>query len=190
MSGTAASRDTPAVVKDRQFALRMIPYGVFVATAVHPGRREAAGVTVHWVTQTAFEPCMLAVSMPASHPALGLIRETQRFALHMLGKEDKSVALSFGRDPSLVRVPFEGAMEAGTARLGGYPCSWGRHGTLLLSHGVAVVECAMRAVLEAGDHFPVIGEVLATHVRLPKQKRPEDMQLHLRELGETIFHGG
>ncbi len=168
----------------------MIPYGVFVLTAIHPGNLEAAAITVHWVTQTAFEPCMIAVSVPATHPALAILRATSRFALHMLGKDDRELALRFGRPSGTPAPQLKGAINRGTATLGGHPCSWGRHATLLLASGVAVLECETRAVLEAGDHFPVIGQVIDTHVRLPKHAHPGEMMLHLREMGETMFHAG
>jgi flavin reductase (DIM6/NTAB) family NADH-FMN oxidoreductase RutF len=48
----------------------------------------------------------------------------------------------------------------------------------------------MRAILEAGDHFPVIAEVIDAHVRLPQTERPDAMALQLSEMGETIFCGG
>ena len=74
--------------EDRKFALRMIPYGVHVVTAIHPGTLEAAAVTSHWLTQTSFSPCLIAVSLPPEHAVLKLIRETSRFAINMLGKGD------------------------------------------------------------------------------------------------------
>jgi flavin reductase (DIM6/NTAB) family NADH-FMN oxidoreductase RutF len=174
---------------DRTFALRMIPYGVFVATAIEPNTQEAAGVTVHWVTQTSFAPPMLAMAVEKSHPVLSLIRRTGRFALHMLGKDDKAEAITFARNAPATRT-LRGSLPDGTASLAGYQASWGRRGTLLLHAAVAVLECDMRAVLEAGDHFPVIAEVMETHVRLPQHARPDEMILHMRELGPRYFHGG
>jgi len=163
----------------------MIPYGVFVITAIDPETMRAAAATVHWVTQTSFAPCMIAVSVQADHHVLPLIRATDRFALHMLGKEDVAEAFTFRRPAGL-----QGSLQNGTATIGGWGAAWGRHATLILHNAVAVLECHMRAILEAGDHFPVIGEVIDEHVRLPAQARPDDMMLLLRELGPTIFYGG
>jgi flavin reductase (DIM6/NTAB) family NADH-FMN oxidoreductase RutF len=174
---------------DRSFALRMIPYGVFVATAIDPENQQAAAVTVHWVTQTSFAPPMLAMAVEKSHPVLGLIQRTGRFALHMLGKDDKAEALTFARNTLSTRV-LRGSLPDGTASIGGYTASWGRRGTLLLHAAIAVLECEMRAILEAGDHHPVIAEVVETHVRLPQHARPDEMILHMRELGPRYFHGG
>jgi flavin reductase (DIM6/NTAB) family NADH-FMN oxidoreductase RutF len=171
--------------EDRKFALRMIPYGVFVATAIDPRTLEAAAATVHWVTQTSFTPCLLAVSIKADTKLLALIRATNRFAIHMLGKEDHAEAFTFYRPSALT-----GVLNEGTAALGGWGAGWGRHGTLLLHNAVAAVECRMLAVLEAGDHFPVIGEVIDVHVRLPQDGRPDEMVLQQRELGASIFYGG
>jgi flavin reductase (DIM6/NTAB) family NADH-FMN oxidoreductase RutF len=163
----------------------MIPYGVFVITAVNPSTLEAAATTVHWVTQTSFSPCLIAVSVPAHHEVLKLVRATNRFALHMLGKDDAAEAFSFRRPAQL-----QGSLQDGTATIGGWGVAWGRHATLVLHNAVAVLECHMRAILEAGDHFPIIGEVIDEHVRLPPAGRPDDMMLHIRELGPTIFYGG
>jgi 3-hydroxy-9,10-secoandrosta-1,3,5(10)-triene-9,17-dione monooxygenase reductase component len=137
------------------------------------------------VTQTSFEPCMLVASLKADHPVLAIIRATNRFAINMLGKEDRGEAFAFARPTTLT-----GSLQDGTARMGGFGVMWGRHGTLLLMAAVSVLECEMRAILEAGDHYPVIAEVIDVHVRIPQDGRPDEMVLHQRELGATRFYGG
>lgn len=171
--------------EDRKLALRMIPYGVFVATAIDPSTGEAAALTVHWVTQTSFEPCLIMASLQADHSLLRLIRATNRFAINMLGKEDREEAFAFSRPSALT-----GSLQDGTAAMAGFGVMWGRHATLLLLRAVAVLECETRAVLAAGDHHPVIAEVIDVHVRIPQDGRPDDMVLHQRELGRTRFYGG
>jgi flavin reductase (DIM6/NTAB) family NADH-FMN oxidoreductase RutF len=171
--------------KDKKFALRMIPYGVFVVTAINPATGAAAAATVHWLTQTSFAPCLLAVAIRADHPVLTLIRQTNRFALNMLGKDDAAEAHTFYRPAMLT-----GSLHDGTAKIGGWGAGWGRHSTMLLQNAVSVLECTVHAMMEAGDHFPVIAEPIDAHVRLPPAGRPDGMVLHLSELGETIFYGG
>jgi flavin reductase (DIM6/NTAB) family NADH-FMN oxidoreductase RutF len=164
---------------DRSFALRMIPYGVHVVTALAPdGTIEAA--TVHWVTQTSFVPPVVAVALPAGGYAYDAIRATNRFALHMLGRDDAPEAHSF---------QSRRAIREGES-LSGWRFSRARSGLPLLDNAVAVLECELRAVLEFGDHHPMIAEVVDAHVRLPEQERPDRMMLHLRELGEKVFYGG
>lgn len=170
---------------DRSFALRMIPYGVYVVTAVDPATMEVAGAVVHWVTQTSFSPPLLAVCLPAAHPAMALVRRTRRFALNCLGKDDAAEALCFRRP-----VALTGTLEAGDAQLGGWPVAWGRHGTLLLGAAVAVLECHVEGMMEAGDHHPLFVTILDAHRRLPPAGRPDSMLLRLEDMGETIFYGG
>jgi flavin reductase (DIM6/NTAB) family NADH-FMN oxidoreductase RutF len=170
---------------DKRFALRMIPYGVFVVTAINPATMDAAGVTIHWLTQTSFSPCLLAACVKSDHPVINIVRQTNRFAINMLGKEDAGEAFTFAR-PSILT----GNLNTDTARLGGWGVSWGRRGNMLLQNAVACLECDLRAMMEAGDHYPLIAEVVDAHVRLPPDGRPDDMSLRMSELGQTIFYGG
>jgi len=170
---------------DRALALRMIPYGVYVLTTIDPSTHETACCTLHWLTQTSFSPPLIAAAVPAGHRALAIMRATNRFAINILGKDDKGEAFTFIRPAKL-----EGSLTDSTATLGGWGVMWGRHATLLLLNAVGVLECDMRAILEAGDHYPVIAEVIDAQLRIPVAGRPDSMSLHLSDLGETIFYGG
>ena len=168
------------VPNKRRFVLRMIPYGVYVVTARDPAGAPVAA-TAHWVTQTSFEPALLMVALPKDGLVYQAIRASNRFALHMLGRDDAAEALAF-RDRAAVQ---EGQTLSG----------WGytnapATGLPLLHDAPGVVECVVRAVIEFGDHHPLIAEVAETHLRLPPQDRPDEMMLHLRELGKTAFYGG
>jgi flavin reductase (DIM6/NTAB) family NADH-FMN oxidoreductase RutF len=165
--------------EDRRFALRMIPYGVHVVTAVDASGAVAAA-TVHWVTQTSFEPPLLAMALPPELAVYAAIRSTQAFALHMLGREDAAEALTFQ----------DGVADMADGLLSGWGVSRARSGLPLLHNAVAVVECGVLAVLEYGDHHMIVAQVIESHVRLPPLDRPDQMILHLRDLGETIFYGG
>jgi hypothetical protein len=110
--------------------------GVHVVTAVHPATLEAAAVTSHWLTQTSFSPCLIAVSLPADHAVLRLIRETSRFAINMLGKDDAAEAFTFRRPTRM-----QGSLHEGNATIGGWGVMWGHHATMLLLNAVTVLEC-------------------------------------------------
>ncbi len=160
--------------------LRMIPYGVHVVTSL--GERGApVAATAHWVTQTSFEPALVMVALPSDGLAYAAIRATNRFALHMLGKDDAGEAFAFQTRPAV--------LEGQT--LSGWGFTPSRHtGLPLLHDAVGVLECGVRAVIEYGDHHPFIAEVTDTHLRLPQHDRPDQMILHLAEMGRTIFYGG
>jgi flavin reductase (DIM6/NTAB) family NADH-FMN oxidoreductase RutF len=166
--------------EDRRFALRMIPYGVHIVTAITPDG-EPVAATTHWVMQTSFKPRLVAVALPADGAAYAAIRATNHFALHMLGRDDAAEAHAFQSRPAIL----EGKTLSG---LGFTPSKF--TGLPLLNDAVAVLELAVRGVMEYGDHHPILAEVIEAHVRLPEQERPDRMMLHLHELGETIFYGG
>ncbi|MBT3809500.1 MAG: flavin reductase family protein, partial [Rhodospirillaceae bacterium] len=78
----------------KKTALRMIPYGIYVATAKNAAG-EIAAATVNLVTQTSFDPPLVVVAVKADSGALTLIDETRHFALNFLGKGQQGVAFAF-----------------------------------------------------------------------------------------------
>jgi flavin reductase (DIM6/NTAB) family NADH-FMN oxidoreductase RutF len=165
--------------RTKKFALRMIPYGVHVLTSVDAGGAPVAA-TLHWVMQTSVAPPLVTVALRPDSAIYAAVRQSCRFALHMLGKDDAAEAFAFQTRPAIV--------EGNTLSGWGYKVS--DTGLPLLHDAPAVLECTLRGVLEYGDHHPVIGEVTQAFLRLPEQDRPDKMILHLREMGETIFYGG
>ncbi len=163
----------------KKFILRMIPYGVHVLSAVDANGRPMLW-TAHWVMQTSFEPALLTVAVPAESAIYAAIRATNRFALHMLGKEDAAEGFAFQTRPA--------TLEGNT--LSGWGFAWSKTGLPLLHDAPGVLECTVRGVMEFGDHYPIMAEVTEAHLRLPEQDRPDKMILHLSEMGETIFYGG
>src|SRR5438552_12441841 len=78
----------------KKTALRMIPYGIYVLTA-DDGKGNVAAATVNWVTQTAFAPPLVVVGVKTDSGAYGIVKNTKRFVLNMLGKEHKWLAFTF-----------------------------------------------------------------------------------------------
>jgi flavin reductase (DIM6/NTAB) family NADH-FMN oxidoreductase RutF len=166
--------------RHKRFALRMIPYGVHVVTTLDAGGAPVAATT-HWVTQTSFEPALVTVALPVGAPIYAAARASNFMALHMLGRDDAAEALAFVSRPTVVEGNKLSGWGFKPSRFTGLP---------LLNDAPAVLELSVRAVIEFGDHHPFICEVAEAHVRLPEQERPDEMVLHLWELGETIFYGG
>ena len=69
----------------KKTALRMIPYGIYVMTAKTDAGHVGAG-TVNWVTQTSFDPALVAIGVKADSGLYEAIKESREFALNMLGK--------------------------------------------------------------------------------------------------------
>jgi len=59
----------------KKTALRMIPYGIYVLTA-DDGKGSLAAATVNWVTQTAFEPPLVAVGVKTDSGAYAILKSS------------------------------------------------------------------------------------------------------------------
>jgi flavin reductase (DIM6/NTAB) family NADH-FMN oxidoreductase RutF len=162
----------------KKTALRMIPYGIYVLTA-DDGKGNIAAATVNWVTQSAFTPPLVVVGVKVDSGAYHVVKAAGRFALNMLGKDQKGLAFAF----------FKPA-EVKDGKLGGQAYRKGETGAPILSDAPAAVECRVTAIVEQGDHHIVVGEVVEAHVMKPPAGRPDDAILAMKDLGENVFYGG
>jgi len=161
----------------KKTALRMIPYGIYVMTAETDD--EIAAATVNWVTQTSFEPPLVAVGVKVDSGAYAVGRAAGHFALNILGKGQQGAAFGF----------FKPAEKEGNT-ISGEPYRSGISGAPLLDNAAANVECKLVEVVERGDHHIFIGEVVEAHLASPPQGRPDEAILEMKELGDNVFYGG
>ena len=162
----------------RKTTLRMIPYGLYVLTAAHADGRVAAG-TVNWVTQASFEPPLVAVGVKADSHAHALIRDTNAFALNVLGKGQQALAYTF----------FKLAERQGQT-ISGEPFRPGTTGAPILTNAPAFIECTLEATVEKGDHSLFVGRVVEVGLAKALEGRADDATLWLKDLGEKVFYGG
>jgi flavin reductase (DIM6/NTAB) family NADH-FMN oxidoreductase RutF len=162
----------------KKIVLRMIPYGIYVLTA-DDGKGGVGAATVNWVTQTSFNPPLVALGVKADSAALAVLKSAGGFALNMLGKDGKALAFTFFRPA---------ALEEG--KLSGQPFQRGASGAPLLDAAIGAVECKVAAIVEQGDHHVVVGEVIEAHLREHPAGRPDAAILEMKDLGDTVFYGG
>jgi len=162
----------------KKAALRMIPYGIYVLTA-DDGKGNVAAATVNWVTQTAFAPPLVVVGVKTDSGAYQVIKSAQKFALNMLGKDQKGLAFTFFK-PAAVS----------DGKLSGQPYRKGMTGAPLLDVAPGAVECKVTSIVEQGDHHIVVGEVIEAHLNRPLNGRPDANILEMKELGDNVFYGG
>lgn len=142
--------------------LRLFTYGLYVLTAAH-GDEVSAG-TVNWVSQASFEPPLLMVAVKKDSHAHGLIDASQKFALNVLGTDQKSVAQDF----------FRPTQQQGQS-LNGHPFAvGGQTGAPLLTELPAWVECRVTDTVARGDHTVYVAEVIEVGVNQP-ESQPLDM---------------
>lgn len=161
----------------KKTALRMIPYGIYILTA--RSGNDVAAATVNWVTQTSFEPPLVAVAIKSDSGAYALVRKTQTFALNMLGKGQAPVGFTF----------FKPAQLDGD-KISGEPFSAGANGSPILSNAIASVECKVTSIVEQGDHHIFVAQVTNANVAKQPEARADDAILWMKDLGEKVFYGG
>ena len=79
---------------ERKTALRMIPYGIYVMTALGADNAPA-GATVNWVTQTSFSPPLVAIGVKADSGVYAAATASGQFVLNVLGKGQQATAFAF-----------------------------------------------------------------------------------------------
>ena len=164
--------------KDKQTALRMIPYGLYVLTGQTADGRVAAA-TVNWVTQVSFDPPLVVVGVKVGSGPHEVIKAAGAFALNVLGKSQQAAAYTF----------FKPVTPDGQT-LGGEPFRAGSTGAPILERAPGYVECSLIETVEKGDHSVFVGEVVDAGVAATPTGRPDEITLALRDLGENVYYGG
>lgn len=162
----------------KKTALRMIPYGLYVLAAETKDGKVAAA-TVNWVTQTSFEPPLVAVGVKVDSAAHTVIKESGAFSLNVLGKDQQSTAFAFFK-----------SVERDGDTIGGERFRVGKTGSPILISAPAFVECTLVGTVEEGDHSLFVGKVVHAAVQSEPRGRPDETTLWLKDLGEKIFYGG
>lgn len=162
----------------KKTALRMIPYGIYVMTAKTADGGIAAA-TVNWVTQTAFNPPLIAVGVKADSGTYAAVKTSKQFVLNVLGKGQQGPAFTFFKPAQL---------ENG--KLSGEPFRDASNGAPILENAPAALECKVAEIVTLGDHHVVVAEVTEAHLHRPPEGRPDEAVLEMKDLGPKVFYGG
>ena len=154
---------------DRKKVLRLLTYGLYVATSRNA--EGYAGGTINWLSQSSFDRPLVMVAIQKDSTLHEVITTSRIFAIHILGKSQRDLAVSF----------FKGAALDGET-LNGYRFEPGVTGAPLLLDPPAWFECRVVDEVRRGDHTIFVGEVVAVGVRR------EEEPLTLREAG--FSYGG
>ncbi len=162
----------------KKTVLRMIPYGIYVLTA-DDGHGNIAAATVNWVTQTAFGPPLVVVGVKTDSGAYKVLKSAGKFALNMLGKDQKGLAFTFFRPA-----------DVSDGKISGQAYRKGDNGAPILSDAPGALECEVTTIVEQGDHHIVVAEVTEAHLMKPPAGRPDAAILEMKDLGDNVFYGG
>lgn len=128
-------------------ALSRYPTGVTVVTCRGPDG--PVGITANSFASVSLDPPLILWSPARSSRRAAVFLAAERFAVHVMGAEQRSVADGFTREADA----FEGL-------------DWrAEGGTPLIAGCLARLVCATHAVHEAGDHHLVLGRVVRAEER-------------------------
>lgn len=147
--GIAAAMDVAA----KKHALRLIPYGLFLAGSRHADGHTSVSL-LSWFTQTSFDPPLVAVGMHKEGEALKGLRETGVLSINILGAPQKELVKPFFKHV-VVADGKAGPLEVRIGAATGCP---------LLPALPASLELKLRQLVELGDHATAILEVVDAHV--------------------------
>jgi flavin reductase (DIM6/NTAB) family NADH-FMN oxidoreductase RutF len=157
--------------QQKKVALRAITYGLYVLTARDGDQFAAAGV--NWLTQTSFDPPLVAVAVKTDNDSHGIVEATGKFAVNVLGDDQLDIAKAFFRttkveDGKLNGYAFEDGPVTGSPLLVDLPYWW---------------EATVTDTVKGGDHTIFVAEVVNAGVR-----NAEALPLNLRATG--MNYGG
>jgi flavin reductase (DIM6/NTAB) family NADH-FMN oxidoreductase RutF len=137
----------------KKVALRAINYGLYVLTAIDGDQVGAAGV--NWLTQTSFDPPLIAAAVKADNDSHAIIDKTGAFAVNVLGEDQLDIGKAFFRTTTvegdtLNGYRFEPGPETGAPLLVDLPY-W--------------FEARVTDAIKRGDHTVFVAEVVNAGVR-------------------------
>ncbi len=162
----------------KKSALRMIPYGLYVLMAESASGAVAAS-TVNWVTQTSFDPPLVAVAIKNGSQTQAIVKETGVFSLNMLGRDQQGAAFTFFK-----------ALERDGNSIGGQPFKLHGSGAPVMENCPAFVVLQTREIVERGDHHLFLAEVTDAGLNGDLPGRADAHILRMEDLGENVFYGG
>ncbi len=130
-------------------ALALIPSGCSIITA---GAGDAAtGMLASWVQQASFDPPYVTVSVKNGRPIQGIIDDTNRFVLNLLGEDPGAMFKHFGAGFGPGEPAFEGLETSEN--------EWG----VELAVAAGSLSCEVQSSAKAGDHTVYIAKVCSTN---------------------------
>jgi flavin reductase (DIM6/NTAB) family NADH-FMN oxidoreductase RutF len=137
----------------RKKVLRMIPYGIHVITSRY--EEKVAAATIDWVTQSSFEPPMVVCCLRQDSFIYELVTKSKRYAIHPLGKEQKSFATHFFKNK-----------DSDQSHINGQSYQIGKTGVPILDEAPASFELEMVDQLTQSDHAVILGKVVAVDLKI------------------------
>lgn len=139
--------------QDKKVALRAITYGLYVMTAADGS--EFAGGGVNWLTQTSFDPPLVAAGVKTDSHLHALIERTGTFVVNVLAEDQLDVGKAFFR-----------STEVDGDRINGYRFERGVVTDAPILDDVPYwFEGRVTDTVTGGDHTIFVAEIVGAGVR-------------------------
>lgn len=149
----------------KKTVLRLFTYGLYAVTAKHGD--DLSAMAVNWITQSSFDPPLLALAVEADSHSRTVIEKAGAFAVNILESGSREFAGGLGRTFAKHPEKIQGlATRSGPVT-----------GSPLLNDALAWVECKVISQTPSGDHVLLIAEVVEAGVN------KEGIPLTLKETG-------
>ncbi|MDI3408795.1 flavin reductase family protein [Streptomyces cavernicola] len=123
--------------------------GITVVAGLDDG--EPVGFACQSFASLSLDPPLVMLAVGRSSSSWPRIERAGRFCVNILAAEQREICARLGR--------------SGPDKFAAVPWSVSEHGTVRIEGALAAVECELRAVHEAGDHYLATAEVVALGAR-------------------------
>ncbi len=137
--------------KLRRRVLWTLPSGLYIVGSRGDPPDARHLMTANWVTQLAFAPKLLGVSIEREALTHQYVTATRCFSLSIIDREDRAIVRKFTK-------PTEADVDVHT--INGVPYIERVTGAPILSQAVAFTDCEVRDTVEVGGHTLFVGEVV------------------------------
>ncbi len=151
--------------KLRRRVLWTMPSGLYIIGSRAAGRRNL--MTANWVTQVAFDPKLVAVSVENEALTATLIHDGGVFSVSVVDRDDRAIVRKFVK-------PVEHDEESGT--LNGFSFHEATTGAPVLDQALAHLDCEVRERVAVGDHTLFVGEVVEARFQGDESSQPLRME--------------
>jgi len=132
----------------KKSALRLFTSGLYAVTAKHGD--ELSAMTVNWITQSSFDPPLIALAVEHDSHSRQVIEASGAFAVNVFESGQRELAGSLGR--TFAKHPDK---ITGTDWTPGAAT-----GSPVLAATLAWLECRVQSSTPSGDHILLIAEVV------------------------------
>ncbi|MTI20210.1 flavin reductase [Fulvivirga sp. RKSG066] len=139
--------------------LKKLSYGQYIVTSVKDADEMttrdkdfiAAG-TINWVTQTSFEPPIMAIAVNIDSDLQETIEKSREFTVHILGEGQEDKIETFAQDSEITDTTINGI-----------PYRRDENDQIIIDQAIGYITCKAMESISSGDHTLYLSKVINHH---------------------------